>query len=58
MLDTLSTVYEAFLDANPHVPKLSADEALLVLGDYPQEKRWLIAFIALWEESSRFGPRE
>lgn len=58
MLDTLSTVYEQFLDANPHVPKLSADEALLALGDYPQEKRWLIAFIALWEESSRLDPRE
>ena len=31
MLDKLTAVYEEWLEANPNVPKVSADEALLAV---------------------------
>jgi hypothetical protein len=57
--EDLTAEYEAWLEANPNVPKLSADEALdQILRDEPEVERpewldaqitWLCDFIDRWE---------
>lgn len=55
MLDHLTAAYEAWLEANPNVPKLSADEALL--GVFKQmdnlstdQENWSFTFSQLSEQ--------
>ena len=56
----LTAEYQGWLDANPTVPRLSADEALYDLIDEPPAKRsdalkaqidWLVDFIDRWEKT-------